>query len=177
MTTSDRDLQALHYLAQRLRAETHGAGKWDDAGLTSVLAKLKGHNLAITVERVTRHAADADARTPGAIERPFMPGPVEAGPRFPAKAGGDECRAHPGEHATGCRSCAADRLANDAPAPIHRQKPPAEVATRGAAACRSELGALDCKRTDVHDSGHVYHGTTDDLGDHGRHSDETQEDA
>lgn len=73
MTTTKRDLQALHYLAQRLRAETHGARKWDDPGLTSVLAKLEGHNLAITVERVTRHAADPEARTPAAIGRPFVP--------------------------------------------------------------------------------------------------------
>jgi hypothetical protein len=73
MTTTKRDLQALHYLAQRLRADTHGAGPWHDNGLAAVLAKLEGHNLAITVERVTRHAADPEARTPAAIERPFVP--------------------------------------------------------------------------------------------------------
>lgn len=112
MTTTKRDLQALHYLAKRLRAETHGAGEWHDAGLTAVLAKLEGHNLAITVERVTRHAADPDARTPAAIERPFVPGPPTAGVRYPARAGDpDECRLHPGESSP-CRACAADRLVN-----------------------------------------------------------------
>lgn len=75
MPTTKRDLAALHYLAQRLRAETYGAGTWHDNGLTTVLDRLEGHNLAITCERVLRHAADADARTPAAIERPFVPGP------------------------------------------------------------------------------------------------------
>lgn len=110
MSTTKRDLQALHYLAQRLREETHGAGKWHDNGLTSVLSKLEGHNLAITIERVTRHAADPEARTPAAIERPFVPEAQGPQPRFPAKAGRDECRTHAGEHADNCRACAADRL-------------------------------------------------------------------
>lgn len=110
MTTTKRDLQALHYLAQRLRADTHGAGPWHDNGLTAVLAKLEGHNLAITIERVTRHAADPEARTPGAIERPFVPEPAKPPARQPAKAGSpDECRRHKGEHATACRLCAVER--------------------------------------------------------------------
>jgi hypothetical protein len=85
MTTTKRDLQALQYLAQRLREETPGAGKWHDNGLTAVLSKLEGHNLAITIERVTRHAADADAKTPGAIERPFVPEATVPGPPRPPK--------------------------------------------------------------------------------------------
>ena len=118
MSTTKRDLQALHYLAQRLREDTHGAGPWHDAGLTPVLARLEGQNLAIVTERVTRHAADKDARTPAAIERPFVPGPPTPGVRYPAKAGSpDECRHHPGEHADHCRACAGDRLAGDATAP------------------------------------------------------------
>lgn len=39
--------------------------------------------------------------------------------------------------------------------------------------CDATLGALHCQRPDTHDRGHVYHATTDDLGDHGKHSDET----
>lgn len=111
MSTTKRDLQALHYLAQRLRDETHGAGKWHDNGLTAVLSRLEGHNLAVTIERVTRHAADPEARTPAAIERPFVPDAPKAGIRFPARAGVDECRTHRGEWADSCRACAADRLA------------------------------------------------------------------
>ena len=117
MPTTKRDLQALHYLAKRLRDETYGAGEWHDNGLTAVLAKLEGHNLQITIERVTRHAADAEARTPAAIERPFVPEVAAPGPRFPARVGQDECRFHPGEHAGACRACAADQLAGDPPAP------------------------------------------------------------
>lgn len=112
MPTTKRDLQALHYLAQRLRAETHGAGDWHDNGLTAVLSKLEGHNLAITIERVTRHAADAEARTPAAIERPFMPEVVAPGPRQPAKPGADECRQHKGEYVGSCRWCVVEPIAH-----------------------------------------------------------------
>lgn len=73
MPTTERDAQALAYLASRLREETHGAGKWDMNGIHAVISKLVGQNLAITIERVTRHAADPEARTPGAIDRPFVP--------------------------------------------------------------------------------------------------------
>lgn len=122
MTTTKRDLQALAYLAKRLRDETPGARDWRDAGLWPVLAKLEGHNLHLTIERVIRHAADPDARTPAAIERAWVPEPPKAEVRYPAKAGDDtECRRHPGEHATGCRSCAADKKAGeDRPTVINR---------------------------------------------------------
>lgn len=114
MPTTKRDLQALHYLAQRLREETRGAGKWHDNGLTAVLSKLEGHNLAITIERVCRHAADAEAKTPGAIDRPFVPEAATPGPRQPAKAGQDECRQHVGEHAGACRLCAVGNITHPA---------------------------------------------------------------
>lgn len=123
MTATEQDLRALAYLAQRLRAETHGAGKWDEAGLWPVLKRLEGHNLALTIERVTRHAADPQARTPAAIERPFVPeAPTSSGHRYPAKPD-DECRIHVGEWAETCRMCAADRLAGDETPP--RRQPPA----------------------------------------------------
>lgn len=114
MTTTDQDARALTYLACRIRKETHGCREWDDAGTYAVIAELVGQSLAQTVERVTRHAADPEAKTPGAIKRPFVPAAVDAGPRFPAKAGND-CRIHKGEWADTCRSCAADRLAGDSP--------------------------------------------------------------
>jgi hypothetical protein len=73
MPTNDQDARALTYLAQRLRTETHGARDWDEAGTYTAVAKYVGQNLAETVERITRHAADPEARTPGAIARPFVP--------------------------------------------------------------------------------------------------------
>jgi hypothetical protein len=73
MPTNDQDARALTYLARRLRTETHGAASWDEAGTYSAIAKYVGQNLAETVERVTRHAADPEARTPGALGRPFIP--------------------------------------------------------------------------------------------------------
>lgn len=102
MPTTKRDLQALQYLAQRLREETTGAGKWHDNGLTAVLSKLEGHNLAMTIERVCRHSADPDAKTPGAIERPFVPDLEPPGPPRPPKPS-EACRTcgralHPPDH-------------------------------------------------------------------------------
>jgi hypothetical protein len=111
MPTNDRDIQALTYLATRLRTETMGAGEWDQAGTHAVISRFKSHNLAVTIERVTRHAADTEARTPGAMERPFVPAPPVAGPRTNAKAGDpDECRRHVGEHVGTCRPCAVDHI-------------------------------------------------------------------
>ena len=126
MPTNDQDTRALTYLACRLRKETRGAGEWDQAGVQSVIAKLVGHNLAVTIERVTRHAADPDAKTPGAIQRPFVPEGPKAETRFPAKAG-EDCRIHPGEHVDSCRSCAADRLTNDRSRPTTRPLDPERV--------------------------------------------------
>lgn len=73
MPTNDQDARALTYLARRLRTETHGARAWDEAGTYAVVAKYVGQHLAETVERITRHAADVEARTPAAIARPFVP--------------------------------------------------------------------------------------------------------
>ena len=112
MPTNDQDARALTYLACRIRKETKGAREWDEAGTHAVIAELVGHNLAMTVERVTRHAADPEAKTPGAIRRPFVPDAPKSETRFPAKAG-DDCRTHPGEHADNCRSCAADQHVGD----------------------------------------------------------------
>lgn len=88
MTTTTRDAQALTYLATRLRDETHGCGKWDDTGTYAVIAELVGQNLAETVRRVIAHATDKEARTPGAIKRPFIPKTEapRAGPLRPEEA-------------------------------------------------------------------------------------------
>ena len=128
MPTTKRDLQALHYLAQRLRAETYGAGKWDDNGLTSALNRLEGHSLALTIERVTRHAGDATARTPAAIERPFIPDAPVGQPASPPKV--DEA----------CRTCGKhiDRCVCPAPK-LHLSPPDREAYERGASLARELL--------------------------------------
>ena len=127
MPTTKRDLAALHYLAQRLRAETYGAGEWHDNGLTAVLARLEGQQLALVIERVTRHAADPEARTPAAIERPFVPGPPQAAAARPPKAA-DACPVHPGGWRGSCSGCAADRLAPDDAAPSAPTSGPTGIA-------------------------------------------------
>lgn len=74
MPTTDRDIQALTYLARRLRDETHGCRAWDEAGTFAVLKQeLAGQNLLIATQRVIGHATDPDAKTPGAIKRPYVP--------------------------------------------------------------------------------------------------------
>ena len=102
-----RDIQALTYLVGRLRDETYGAGTWDQAGTHAVISRFKNHNLAVTIERVVCHAIDTDARTPGAMERPFLPPTPQPVRRQPVKAGKD-CRLHVGEHEHACRLCAVD---------------------------------------------------------------------
>lgn len=107
MPTDDRDIQALTYLVARLRAETYGAGDWDQAGIHAILARFKGQNLATTIERAVCHAIDTNARTPAAMERPFLPPSPQPERRQPVKAG-EDCRLHVGEHAHACRLCAVE---------------------------------------------------------------------
>jgi len=73
MPVNDQDARALTYLARRLREETLGAGKWDEAGIHAVVSELIGQHLVTTIERVMGHAVDTEARTPGAIRRPYTP--------------------------------------------------------------------------------------------------------
>ena len=74
MPTTDRDAQALAYVASRLREETRGARAWDQVGCYEVIkAELVGKNLALAVEAVLCHATDPEAKTPGAIRRGFLP--------------------------------------------------------------------------------------------------------
>ena len=77
MSTTEQDARALAYLAGRLREDTYGAGKWDAPGIWAEVSALIGQNLSVAIERVCRHAADPDAKTPGAIRRPYTPGPPE----------------------------------------------------------------------------------------------------
>ena len=116
--TTERDAQALAYLAERLREETHGAGPWDEAGIWAVIKPLVGRNLAITIEQVTRHAADPEAKTPGAITRPFLPERQGPQPQRPPRRD-QECPHHAGQWAGNCGGCAVDR-ANGDPAPSKR---------------------------------------------------------
>lgn len=111
MTMTQRDAQALTYIAMRLREDIKGASKWDEHGTYSVVAKFIGQNLATSVEQVTRHAADVEAKTPGAITRPFLPAAPERDSRARPPKRTEECKKHPGQWATNCGGCNADRLA------------------------------------------------------------------
>lgn len=80
MPLNEQDARALTYLARRLRHETPGAGDWDEPGIYAVVSSLIGQHLGTSIERVTRHAGDPAAKTPGAIRRPFVPDPQRATP-------------------------------------------------------------------------------------------------
>lgn len=131
MPLNDQDARALTYLACRIRKETRGAREWDDAGTFAVISELIGQNLPLTIERVTRHAGDVDAKTPGAIKRPFVPAAPVAGPRFPAKAG-EDCRKHVGEDAHACRLCPVASIA-------HPEDPPDASDTEAGRALREAI--------------------------------------
>lgn len=133
MPVTDQDARALTYLACRIRKETHGAREWDENGTYAVIKRFVGHNLALTVERVTRHAADPEARTPAAMERPFVPDAPHAGPARPPKCE-EACELH-GGHKDRCPGCAADRLTGDAatrPAPVRTGPTPEYLQARAA---------------------------------------------
>ena len=98
MPTTEQDARALAFLAKRLRDETYGAGTWDDPGIWTECRALIGSNLAIAIERVTRHAADPNAKTPGAIRRPYTPD----APAAPT-------RRNPSDPRTTCGICGKDR--------------------------------------------------------------------
>lgn len=89
-----------------------GAPKWDEPGTHKAITDHCGSwGFALATEHVLAHARDPKARTPFAIKGNPPHTEPGRGARFPARAGVDECRTHPGEHADNCRSCAADRLA------------------------------------------------------------------
>lgn len=110
MTFKLQDAQTLTYVAVRLREETRGCGQWDHAGTFAVIRELIGQNYGESLHRIVGHAVDPEARTPGAIRRPFVPKRLdEPGRRQPAKAG-EDCKAHPGEHVGSCRACAVQHI-------------------------------------------------------------------
>ncbi|HET7407347.1 MAG TPA: hypothetical protein VFJ21_09485 [Mycobacteriales bacterium] len=147
MPTTDQDARALTYLAKRLREETYGACRWDEAGIYAVIAKLIGRNLPTVVEQVTRHASDPEAKTPGAINRPFLPDAPKAGPLYPPKRG-EDCPRHPGQWATSCGGCEADTRADDEPATPPRAWDAGDPRT-GIAACRAALAGAKTETEDV----------------------------
>lgn len=121
--TTDQDARALVYLARRLRDETHGCNRWDEAGTWPVFRdELIGQNLALSMERVMCHATDPEAKGPGSIKRPFTP--PKPSDREPTKRGnpkpGQDCPRHPGHWADTCDTagpCAAPAPYDDAPVP------------------------------------------------------------
>lgn len=108
MPMTQRDAQALTYLVGRLREETKGATKWDEHGVYAVVSKLIGQHLATSIERITRHAADIDAKTPGAINRPFVPEARVPDNRWKPPKKHEECPKHPGQWPSACGPCATE---------------------------------------------------------------------
>jgi hypothetical protein len=120
-----------------------GARRWDEPGTAKAIADHCGSwALSIATEHVLAHARDPKAETPFVIKGNAPHTEPTRAVRQPAKPGGEECPMHPGEYAAACRSCAADRLAGDESTRPQRQKAPADVAHRGAGACRAALAGV-----------------------------------
>ncbi len=126
MSATDQDVRALEHIALRLRQDTHGAGPWDPHGTHIAFADyLKGMHLPTAVELVLHHACDPEAKTPAAIKRPFRPELPKPDGRWEPPKRAEECDLHPGQRATNCGGCAADRLAGDE-TPVQRPRPVTE---------------------------------------------------
>lgn len=80
---TDLDLSAIAHLVTATRA-AHKLAAWDRHGIDQVLASLKHLDVHELATRALGHARDPEARTPGAIRRPFTPiAPPETGIRNP----------------------------------------------------------------------------------------------
>lgn len=142
MPTTDQDARALTYIVKRLREETYGASRWDETGIHAVITKLIGRNLPTVVEQITRHASDPEAKTPGAINRPFLPEAPKAGPLYPPKRH-EECPHHPGQWRDACHGCQADKLAGEQ-APAEPANPRVSgIGQEALKRMRSDLARLD----------------------------------
>jgi hypothetical protein len=137
MTIDDRELQAIAFLALRVRRATNGAGAWDEPGLIANLRKIQNRNLHMTIEHVLRHAADPSAKTPGVILGSFTPDAPKPGPARPPKKA-EECPKHPGSFKGTCSGCRADELAGDDSPPLVRRSMHSDA---GAKAARDALNA------------------------------------
>ncbi|WP_235738972.1 hypothetical protein [Nocardioides alcanivorans] len=114
MPVTDQDARALAYLAIRLRVETN-ATTWDEAGTLAATQQLVGRGLHPSIERVARHAADPQARTPAAIHRPFLPD--APGPEAPSNPKPHEACTTCGRHIDRCICEQPSRRKDHAPAP------------------------------------------------------------
>lgn len=102
------------------------ARRWDEAGIVAAIVKVSHFDLANVATAVIRAAADRTIETPGAIANTAAscwdnrPAPTRQ--RRPPKPV-EECLRHPGQYATACGGCRADRDAADTPpAPPERPR-------------------------------------------------------
>lgn len=75
MPLTDDDIRLLAWQARRARP--HGARRWDEAGITAALAKVRHLDLAEVMMAVGRAARDRDLETPAAIGNTAAPCWVE----------------------------------------------------------------------------------------------------
>lgn len=115
---NDRDAAALTYLAMRIRAETYGAGAWDEPGTASMIAKLRGRSLALTTEHIIRNAADLKAKTPGVLLGAYTPSapPADTSRRHPRPE--EACKTCGGwDGHCPCRATEGREVDDDLPSP------------------------------------------------------------
>lgn len=112
MGATARDLAGLAWFVGRLRQDTPGANRWDRPGVEAVLAKWEGRDLRTCLERL-RHAADPTAKTPEALNRPWVPEPVGPQPARPPRV--DEACHGCNRHLDRCICETAPTLARPVP--------------------------------------------------------------
>jgi hypothetical protein len=89
---SKSDAQAIVQLVRTVRAQTPGAGPWDEAGILAALRKVAHMSLTEVIGAAIRAAADPTFSTPGGIGntetsawRPPAPSPIRRPPLKPAE--------------------------------------------------------------------------------------------
>lgn len=133
---SREQAEALARLVHLLRPE------WDEPGIFEALKKLARRDPFEVTLRAVRAASRPDCKTPGVIpldgphardpqphERPVGRGPTPE----------QECRTHPGQYATACSGCAADRIAREEEADQRHA-----AAARRATHCEHDVPRAEC---------------------------------
>jgi len=132
---TDQDIPWLVHGVKRLREQTYGCGKWDDAGIVAAVSGMRGWNFPTAVEQILRRATDPEARTPKAllhkVSSAVLPSEkrTQGGP--PKRT--EECPVHIGQpRPPFCGPCNTDDL-GPAPEPVAGE-------LTGPAAARAALG-------------------------------------
>jgi len=124
MSVTKDQAHMLATLAQGIRAETHGAGEWDTAGIVAQIEPVLAMSLAEVMRALSRLAEDATAKTPGGLRDTKNACWRERTPEretFRPPRADEMCQTHGAGYIDACPGCRADQLAGDS-TPPRRQR-------------------------------------------------------